>query len=71
VDGVHLLLGDAALPTGLVCLGAPVDHEIAIGLEELGAILEDGVCCFVGLWGWLLGLALLGKGAMDVAPMVA
>jgi hypothetical protein len=35
VDGVHLLLGDAALLAGFIRLGAPEDHEAMIGLREL------------------------------------
>ena len=35
VNGVHLLLGDVVLPAGLVRLGAPKDHEAALGLGEL------------------------------------
>ena len=51
VNGVHLLLGDAVLPAGLVRLGAPEDHETTIGLRELGVILWGGVRWFTGLWG--------------------
>ena len=68
VDGVHLLLGDAALPMGLIHLGAPEDYEAAIGLEELGVVLRGVVRWLASLWGWLLGLVLLAKGAVDVAP---
>jgi hypothetical protein len=39
VDGVHLLLGDVALPVGLIHLEAPEDHEVALGLGELGVLL--------------------------------
>jgi hypothetical protein len=39
VDSIHLLLGDAVLPAGLVRLGAPEDHEAAYGLEELVVFL--------------------------------
>jgi hypothetical protein len=39
VDGVHLLLCDAALPARLVRLGAPEDHEAAIGLKKVSVIL--------------------------------
>jgi hypothetical protein len=39
VNGVHLLLSDVVLPTGLVRLGAPEDNEIAIDLRELGVVL--------------------------------
>jgi hypothetical protein len=36
VNGVHLLLGDVVLPVGFISLGALEDHEVAIGLGELG-----------------------------------
>jgi hypothetical protein len=39
VDGVHLPLGDAALPAGFIRLGAPKDHEAALGLGELVVFL--------------------------------
>jgi hypothetical protein len=39
VDGIHLLLCDAALPTRLVRLGALKDHEAVIGLRKLSVIL--------------------------------
>ena len=39
VDGVHLLLGDATLPERLIRLGAPEDHEAALGLGELVVFL--------------------------------
>ena len=32
VDGIHLLLSDAALLAGFIRLGAPKDHEILLGL---------------------------------------
>ena len=32
IDDIHLLLGDVALPVGLVRLGAPKDLEAAFGL---------------------------------------
>ena len=35
VIGIHLLLGDAALPVGFIRLGAPEDHEAALSLREL------------------------------------
>jgi hypothetical protein len=44
VNGVHLLLGDATLKVRFVRLGAPEDHEAAIGLGELGVILQGSVC---------------------------
>jgi hypothetical protein len=62
------LLGDAALSTGFVCLGAPEDHEATINLQKLGVILWGGVRRLASLGGRLLGLALLAEGAMDVAP---
>jgi hypothetical protein len=68
VDDVHLLLSYVALSMGLVRLGAPEDHEIAIDLGELGVVLHGSIHEFASLRGWLLGLALLAKGATDVAP---
>jgi hypothetical protein len=35
VNGVHLLVGDVALLVGFISLGAPEDHEAALGLGEL------------------------------------
>jgi hypothetical protein len=35
VDGIHLLLGDVVLIVGFIGLGAPEDHEAALGLWEL------------------------------------
>jgi hypothetical protein len=67
VNGVDLLLGDAALLAGLVRLGAPKDHKAAIDLSELSIILWCTVCWLIGLRGWLLGLALLAEGVMGVA----
>jgi hypothetical protein len=67
VDGVHLLLGDAALPAGFIRLGAPEDHEAALSLGELVVFLLGTVRQVTGLRGRLLGLALLAEGAMDVA----
>jgi hypothetical protein len=67
VDSIHLLLGDAVLPAGLVRLGAPEDHEAAFGLEELVIFLLGAVRQLIGLRGRLLGLALLAEGATDVA----
>ena len=32
VNGIHLLLSDAALPVGFVGLGAHEDHEATLGL---------------------------------------
>ena len=43
VDGVHFLLGDAALPAGLMCLGAPKDHDTVLGLGELIVFLLGAV----------------------------
>ena len=48
MDGVHLLLGDAALPAGFICLGALEDHEAALGLEELIVFLLGAVCRVTG-----------------------
>ena len=67
VDSVHLLLGDATLPMGLVRLGAPKDHEAVLGLGELIVFLLGAVHRVAGLQGSLLGLALLAEGATDVA----
>ena len=39
VNGVHIPLGDVALPAGFIRLGAPKDHEAAIGLKQLSVIL--------------------------------
>jgi hypothetical protein len=39
VNGVHLLFGDVALLVGFVGMGAPKDHEVALGLRELGVFL--------------------------------
>jgi hypothetical protein len=68
VDDLHLLFDDAALPVGLVRQGAPEDHEIAIDLGELSVVLRAGVHWFTSLRGWLLGLTMLAKGVVDVAP---
>jgi hypothetical protein len=43
VDDIHLLLGDAALPVGLIRLEAPKDHEAVLGLEELIILLLGAV----------------------------
>jgi hypothetical protein len=67
VDGVHLLLSDAALSVGFVRLGAPEDHEAVLGLVELGVLLLGAVCRCTGLQDRLLGLALLAESATDVA----
>ena len=68
LNGVHLLLGGAALPAVFVCLGAPKDHEVVISLREQGVILRGGIRWLVGLRGSLLGLALLAKGVTNVTP---
>jgi hypothetical protein len=39
VNDVYLLLGNAVLPAGFVGLGAPEDHEVALGLGELGVFM--------------------------------
>ena len=51
VKGVHLLLGDTALPVGFILLGAPENHEAAIGLKELSVVLRGSVRWVAGLWG--------------------
>ena len=43
VDGIHLLLGDAALPEGFIHLGAPEDHETSFGLGEPIVFLLDTI----------------------------
>ena len=35
VDGIHLLLDNAALPVGLICPGALKDDEAMLSLGEL------------------------------------
>jgi hypothetical protein len=67
MDGVHLLLNDAVLPTGFIHLGAPKDHEAELYLEELIVLLMGAVRRVAGLRCRLLGLALLAEGATDVA----
>ena len=67
MDCVHLPLGDGALLAGFMCLGAPKDHEVALSLGKLIVFLLGAICWVIGLWGKLLDLALLAKGAMDVA----
>jgi hypothetical protein len=66
VNGVHLLVGDVALLVGFISLGAPKDHEAALGLGELIVFLLGTVRRVTSLWGKLLGLALLAEGATDV-----
>jgi hypothetical protein len=56
VDDIHLLLGDVALPVGLICLGGLEDHEATIGLRKLSVILRGGVRLLAGLGGRLLSL---------------
>jgi hypothetical protein len=41
VNDVHLLLSDAELQARFVDLGAPEDHEAALGLGELSVFLLD------------------------------
>ena len=67
VNGVHILLGDVALPAGLICPGAPEDHEAALDLRELGVFLLGAIRWVISLQGRLLSLALLVEGATDVA----
>jgi hypothetical protein len=66
VNGVHLLVGDVALLVGFISLGAPKDHEAALGLGELIVFLLGTVHQVTSLWGKLLGLALLAEGATNV-----
>ena len=63
VDDVHLLLGDAALPVGLIRLGAPVNPEAALGLGELVVFLLGAVHRVIGLRAsfWAKGLKRLLK----------
>jgi hypothetical protein len=51
VNGVHLLLSDAALSEEFVCLGAPEDREAVISHRELSVILRGGVCQLTSHWG--------------------
>ena len=67
MDTVHLLLYDVALPAGFIGLGAPKDHEAALGLRKLIIFLLGAIRWVVGLRGRLLGLALLAECATDVA----
>ena len=59
MNGIHLLLGDAALPVGFIRLGALEDHETMLSLGELVVFLLCAVRRVIGLQGRLLGLALL------------
>jgi hypothetical protein len=68
MDGMDLLLSDAVVPAGFVCLGAPKDHQAAIGLGELSVFLKGCFGRVASLRGRLLGSALWAKGATDVAP---
>ena len=67
MNSIHLLFGDEALPTGLIGVGAPKDHEAVLGLWELVVFLLGVVHWVATLLGKLLGLALLGEGATNVA----
>jgi hypothetical protein len=67
VEDIHLLLGDVTLLAGFICLEAPEDHAAALDLRELVVFLLGAVHRVTRLWGRLLGLALLAKGATDVA----
>jgi len=67
VNGVHLLFGDTALLAGFVGVGAPKDHEVALGLRELSVILLGTSRWVTDLQERLLGLALLAEGTTDVA----
>jgi hypothetical protein len=68
VDDIHLLLGDAALPAGLIRLEAPKDHEAVLGLEELIILLLGAVNWVIGLGGMLLGLCPVGQGCYRCSP---
>jgi hypothetical protein len=48
VDGAHLLLGDVALPTGFIHLGALKDHEAVLSLRELVVLLPGIVRQVIG-----------------------
>jgi hypothetical protein len=67
VNDIHLLFCDAALSAGFIGVGAPEDHEVALGLGEFGVFLQGASCQVIGLQGKLLGLALLAEGATNVA----
>ena len=67
MNDVHLLLGDAALLVRFIGLGAPEDHEAALGLKELIVFFLGSVRWVTSLWGRLLGHALLAEGAIDLA----
>ena len=56
VDGIHLLLGVAALPVRLMRLGAPKDHEAVLGLGELVVFLLGAVRWVTSLRGRLRAL---------------
>ena len=56
MDGIHLLLGAAALPVGLMRLGAPKDHEAVLGLGELVVFLLGAVRWVTSLRGRLRAL---------------
>jgi hypothetical protein len=57
VNGIHLLLGDAVLSAGFICLGALEDHEAALSLRELIVFLLGAIRRVASLHGRLLGLA--------------
>jgi hypothetical protein len=44
VDSVHLILGDVALPAGLIRLGALEDNEVGLGLGEVIVLLPRAIC---------------------------
>jgi len=67
VNGVHLLFDDAALSAGFIGVGAPEDHEAALGLGELGVFLLGTSRWVTGLQGRLSRPSLLAKGATNVA----
>ena len=49
VNGIHLLLSDAVLPTKFIGLESPEDHEAALGLRELSVFLLGIACQVAGL----------------------
>ena len=56
VNGVHLLLGNAALLMGFIGLGAPKDHEAMLGvagLEPQQALLSESVLEYVSPVAWV------------------
>jgi hypothetical protein len=67
VDGVHLLLGDAVLPAGLVRLGAPKDHEATSASEDSAS--SSGVTSAGSpALGQASGPCLVGRGFCGCSP---